>query len=50
MVAQMEQAMKVAVDHGGEIVDPVGKHLPEIMAKFRDPGGNIFGLYQDHTL
>ena len=50
MVADMEQAMKTVVDHGGEIVEPVGKHLPEITAKFRDPGGNAFGLYQDPSL
>ena len=50
MVADMEQAMKAVVAHGGEIVEPVGKHLPEITAKFRDPGGNLLGLYQDQAL
>jgi predicted enzyme related to lactoylglutathione lyase len=31
---------------GGEIVQPVGADAPEITARFRDPGGNILGLYQ----
>lgn len=31
---------------GGEIVQPVGADAPEITARFRDPGGNVLGLYQ----
>jgi len=31
---------------GGEIVQPIGADAPEITARFRDPGGNILGLYQ----
>jgi len=31
---------------GAEIVQPVGVDAPEITARFRDPGGNIIGLYQ----
>jgi hypothetical protein len=30
----------------GEIVQPVGADAPEITARFRDPGGNVLGLYQ----
>ncbi len=33
--------------HGGEIVQPIGVDAPEITARFRDPGGNIMGLYQE---
>jgi len=32
---------------GGEIVQPVGADAPEITARFRDPGGNVLGLYQE---
>ena len=32
--------------HGGEIVQPIGADAPEITARFRDPAGNILGLYQ----
>src|SRR5262245_53514008 len=32
--------------NGGEIVQPIGMDAPEITARFRDPDGNIFGLYQ----
>ena len=31
---------------GCEIVQPVGVDAPEITARFRDPGGNVIGLYQ----
>lgn len=33
--------------HGGEIVQPIGGDAPEITARFRDPGGNVVGLYQE---
>ncbi len=32
---------------GGAIVQPVGADAPEITARFRDPAGNILGLYQE---
>ena len=32
--------------HGGEIVQPIGVDAPEITARFRDPAGNVLGLYQ----
>jgi hypothetical protein len=31
----------------GDVVQPVGADAPEITARFRDPGGNIIGLYQE---
>lgn len=31
---------------GGEIVQEIGADAPEITARFRDPGGNILGIYQ----
>jgi predicted enzyme related to lactoylglutathione lyase len=33
--------------HGGEIVQPIGVDAPEITARFRDPAGNVLGLYQE---
>jgi hypothetical protein len=27
-------------------VQPIGGDAPEITARFRDPGGNVIGLYQ----
>jgi len=35
---------------GGTIVQPVGADAPEITARFRDPAGNIIGLYQEPPL
>ena len=36
-----------SVANGGEIVQPIGGDAPEITARFRDPGGNVIGLYQE---
>jgi uncharacterized protein len=33
--------------NGCEIVQPIGADAPEITARFRDPGGNVVGLYQE---
>lgn len=43
-VAKMVDAVTTA---GGEIVQPPGVDAPEITARFRDPGGNVIGLYQE---
>ena len=32
--------------NGGTIVQPIGGDAPEITARFRDPAGNILGIYQ----
>ena len=45
-VANSVEAVKAA---GGEIVQPVGADAPEITARFRDPGGNVVGLYQQRA-
>ncbi len=47
MVDSVAATLDAVVAHGGEIVQPVGADLPEITARFRDPAGNIFGLYQE---
>jgi predicted enzyme related to lactoylglutathione lyase len=47
MVDSVEAAVKSVVAAGGAIVQPLGVDAPEITARFRDPGGNIIGLYQE---
>lgn len=47
LVDSVAEAVKAVVNSGGEIVQPVGKDAPEITARFRDPGGNVVGLYQE---
>ncbi len=46
MVDSVAATLQAVVVHGGEIVQPIGADAPEITARVRDPGGNIFGLYQ----
>ncbi len=46
MVDSVADTLKAVVAHGGEIVQPIGADAPEITARFRDPGGNVIGLYQ----
>src|ERR1700722_4622047 len=46
MVDDIAATIKIILANGGEIVQPVGVDAPEIPAPFRDPAGNILGLYQ----
>jgi uncharacterized protein len=45
-VDSVAAAVDKVVANGCEIVQPVGMDAPEITARFRDPAGNILGLYQ----
>jgi predicted enzyme related to lactoylglutathione lyase len=47
MVDDVAATMERVVAAGGEIVQPIGGDAPEITARFRDPTGNILGLYQE---
>ncbi len=47
MVDSVAGAVEAVTAHGGEIVQPIGADAPEITARFRDPGGNVIGLYQN---
>ena len=47
MVDSVAATIDAVSAHGGEIVWPIGADAPEITARFRDPGGNIIGLYQE---
>ena len=49
MVDSVAATLDAVVAHGGEIVQPLGSHPSEIIAQFRDPAGNVFGLYQEPT-
>lgn len=46
MVDDVNVTIEAIIANGGEIVQPVGADAPEITARFRDPGGNVLGLYQ----
>lgn len=47
MVDSVEKTIEAVIRNGGEIVQPIGGDAPEITARFRDPGGNVLGLYQE---
>ena len=47
MVDSVAAAVDAVIAHGGELVQPIGADAPEITARFRDPAGNILGLYQE---
>jgi len=46
MVDSVSATVDAIVAQGGDIVQPIGADPPEITARFRDPGGNVIGLYQ----
>jgi len=50
MVDNAEKMIEAIVANGGEIVQPIGGDAPAITARFRDPGGNVVGIYQERTL
>ena len=47
MVDSVAQTIDAVIANGGEIVQPIGADAPEITARFKDPGGNVLGLYQE---
>jgi uncharacterized protein len=49
MVDSVTATMEKIVASGGEIVQPIGGDAPEITARFRDPGGNVIGVFQQGT-
>ncbi len=46
MVDSVAATIELILQHGGKIVTPVGMDYPEITARFSDPAGNVFGLFQ----
>ena len=47
MVDSVAASVEAVIAHGGAIVQPIGADAPEMTARFRDPGGNVIGLYQE---
>lgn len=48
MVDNAGKTIAKILANGGKIVQPIGKDAPEITARFSDPAGNVFGIYQHH--
>ena len=46
MVDSISATLDAIIANGGEIAQPIGADAPEITARFRDPSGNVIGLYQ----
>jgi predicted enzyme related to lactoylglutathione lyase len=49
MVDDAAATVDKIVANGGAIVQAIGADAPEITARFRDPGGNVLGVYQEPT-
>jgi uncharacterized protein len=47
MVDSVAAAVDAVAAAGCVIVQPIGVDAPEMTARFRDPGGNVIGLYQE---
>lgn len=47
MVDSVADAINKVVLTGGVITQEIGADAPEITARFRDPAGNVLGLYQN---
>ena len=50
MVANAAATIEAIVAAGGEITQPVNPYEHEVYALFRDPAGNILGIYQQEGL
>jgi uncharacterized protein len=47
MVDDAAATCDAVIANGGEIVQPIGADAPEVTARFRDPAGNVIGLYEE---
>ena len=47
MVDSVAATIDAVLAHKGELVQPIGADAPEVTARFRDPAGYVFGLYQE---
>jgi uncharacterized protein len=47
MVDSVAATVDRIITNGGEIVQAIGADAPEITARFRDPAGNVIGIYQE---
>jgi predicted enzyme related to lactoylglutathione lyase len=46
-VESAKATIEAIVRNGGEIVQSIGGDPGEITARFKDPGGNVIGIYQE---
>ena len=46
MVNDIEKSIHLIIQHGGKIIQPPDNSSHEKYARFTDPFGNVFGLYQ----
>jgi predicted enzyme related to lactoylglutathione lyase len=46
MVDSVADCIDKITANGGELIQRIGVDAPEITARFRDPAGNVLGLYQ----
>jgi uncharacterized protein len=47
MVDSVAATLEAILVNGGKVVQPFGADALEITARFSDPAGNVFGLYQE---
>ncbi len=47
MVDDAAATVEAIKAHGGTVAQPIGGDAPEITARFKDPAGNILGIYQE---
>ncbi len=50
MVANAAATVDAVLAAGGEIVQPIDPEAQETVARFRDPAGNVLGIYQQPGL
>jgi hypothetical protein len=50
MVDDAAASLEKIVAHGGAIVQPLHPGASEIVARVRDPAGNLVGIYQERAL
>ncbi len=50
MVADLEATARAVAANGGVIVQPADPAAHDVVARFRDPAGNLIGLYQERAL
>jgi len=50
MVDKAAATIDAVLAHGGSLVQPIGADAPEITARFKDPGGNVLGIYQQPAI
>ncbi len=50
MVGSAATALEAIVAAGGKVVEPVDPRAREVVTRFRDPAGNLIGIYQQPGL